>query len=129
MGSEDVKSFIAGAVAWTLAIPAVKIAGKATADREVVKAGNGLRNKVFALIFGVALAATTTPVLSSIFGWNTPSERVRGVAISLGTAQTIDGLVHIFYPDFYSKNREISVACAGNIFLGAGLLGIFSAFV
>ena len=50
------------------------------------------------------------------------------IALALGAAQTIDGLVHMFMPDFYSADRETSVGCAANIFYGAGLLGIFSAY-
>ena len=47
---------------------------------------------------------------------------------ALGTAQIIDGLVHLFYPSFYHDNPAIGLGCAGNIFYGAGLLGIFSAY-
>jgi hypothetical protein len=53
---------------------------------------------------------------------------VRGVALALGVAQVTDGLMHMFYPSFYSSDRDVGIACASNIFLGAGLLGIFSAY-
>lgn len=80
------------------------------------------------IAFGVGLAAVTTPVLGYLLGWRTREERVRGIAIALGTAQTIDGLVHFFYPTLYAADPRVGIGAAGNIFLGAGLLGIFSAY-
>jgi hypothetical protein len=47
---------------------------------------------------------------------------------ALGTAQVIDGLCHLFYPSFYHNDATVGLACAGNIFYGAGLLGILSAY-
>jgi hypothetical protein len=43
-----------------------------------------------------------------------------GVGIAYGTTP--------FLPTFYTKSYEEGIGCAGNIFLGAGLLGIFSAY-
>jgi len=64
-----------------------------------------------------------------ILGWKTQPERVRGIALALGTAQVLDGLVHFFKPNFYSSDHEESLASAGNIFFGAGMLGILSAYM
>jgi hypothetical protein len=64
-----------------------------------------------------------------IMGWKTPHERARGVALAIGAAQVTDGLMHLFTPDFYSADRNVGLACAGNIFYGAGLLGIFQAYM
>jgi len=125
MNTDDLKSLGIGAIAWSLAVPAVKFAGDAVAKEK----GSGNTAKIGAVVFGACLAASTTPLLSYIMGWKTPHSRVRGIALALGAAQTIDGLVHLFMPDFYSTDRNTSVACAGNIFYGAGLLGIFSAYM
>ena len=119
---DDIKTMVLGAIGWTVAIPAVKIAGSAVAT----PSSNG--NKIMAVLVGIGIAASTTPILSFVRGWKTPTEKVRGVALALGTAQVIDGLVHIFMPNFYDQNLNVSVGCAGNIFFGAGLLGIFSAY-
>jgi hypothetical protein len=145
---QDLAIVVIGAVAWTLAIVPVQLAGKACAGDDSVaknddnKGGKLIKtssssssssslafNKGVCLVIGVALAAVTTPVLSSVCGWHTPHERVRGVAIALGTAQTMDGIMHIYHPTFYSKNPNVAIAGAGNIFLGAGLLGILSAYM
>jgi hypothetical protein len=122
MNSEDVSSMIAGAVAWTMAIVPVATVGK------VVHAG-GTGTKVLALILGTGIAAGTTPLLAYVMNWKTQYARVRGIALALGTAQTIDGLVHLFLPHFYNKDHAIGVMCSANIFFGAGLLGIFSAYM
>ncbi len=105
-----------------MAIPVVKLVGPLTAGNSPIQ------NKVGALILGAGIAAVTTPILSSILGWKTRLERVRGIALALGAAQTLDGLVHLFHPTFYSANAAEGLSCAGNIFLGAGLLGIMSAY-
>ena len=42
---------------------------------------------------------------------------------------TIDGLVHIYNRTFYSRNTNVAVACAGNIILGAGLVGLLNAYM
>jgi hypothetical protein len=77
---------------------------------------------------GVGIAYGTTPLLSCLMGWKTSERKVRGIALALGTACVLDGLVHIFLPTFYSKSYEEGIGCAGNIFLVAGLTGIFSAY-
>ncbi|CAB9516179.1 expressed unknown protein [Seminavis robusta] len=117
----DLTTMAAGATAWAMAIPAVKIAGNGVATGSDT-------NKGLALLVGIGIAYATTPLLSLVLGWKTASEKVRGVALALGTAQTIDGLVHLFYPSFYHENPTVGLGCAGNIFYGAGLLGIFSAY-
>jgi type IV secretory pathway VirB2 component (pilin) len=118
---DDITTMIAGAAAWMCAIPAVQVAG-----RSVAKGGTG--TKVGAVVAGVIIAYGTTPLLSYLFGWKTAHQKVRGIALALGTAQVIDGLVHIFQPSFYSNGHQEGIGCAGNIFLGAGLLGIFSTY-
>lgn len=122
MNSDDLSSMVAGAVAWTMAIVPVATAGK------VVHAG-GTGTKVLALILGAGIAAGTTPLLAYVMKWKTQYARVRGIAIALGTAQTIDGFVHLFLPHFYNENHSIGIMCSANIFFGAGLLGIFSAYM
>jgi ethanolamine transporter EutH len=147
MDSKDLKTIIAGAIAWTIAIPAVKIAGQAittvsTATTPIKKdedssstvkdktdlKKNLLVKKTAAVILGFGIAALTSKLLPQIMDWKTQYEKVRGIALALGTAQTIDGLVHIFYPAFYATSPSVSLGCAANIFLGAGLLGLFSAY-
>jgi ethanolamine transporter EutH len=128
MNWKDLKIIAAGALGWTIAIPAVQIAGQGVAVTALESSDNKMGAKVIAVVVGVGIAAATTKLLSTVMGWTTQYERVRGVALALGTAQTIDGLVHIFYPTFYSKDPAVSVGCAGNIFLGAGLLGLFSGY-
>ena len=113
---------LAGAAAWTVAIVPVSIAGK------IVHAG-GTDTKFLALVFGTGIAAGTTPFLAYLLNWKTQYARVRGIAIALGTAQTIDGLVHLFLPHFYNEDHSIGIMCSANIFFGAGFLGIFSAFM
>lgn len=120
MERNDALAVVAGAGAWAAVIPIVKLAGTVT-----VKGGLG---KGLIIAFGFVLSATTTPLLSYVFGWKTREVRTRRIALALGTAQCIDGLVHLFNPTFYSANGDAALASAGNIFLGAGLLGIFSAY-
>lgn len=124
MDTNDMKALGMGALAWSLAVPAVKIAGTACIENSTTTT-----NQYICLVFGAGLAAVTTPLLSQLLGWSTPHERVRGIALALGVAQTIDGLVHLFRPDFYANDPRTGLACAGNIFYGAGLLGIFSAYM
>jgi hypothetical protein len=88
----------------------------------------GSTGQVVALVVGAGIAAATTPLLSSIMGWQTRQQRVRGIALALGVAQTIDGLAHFFHPTIYAANPTVGLACAGNIFYGAGLLGILSVY-
>ena len=117
----DVKTLAVGAAAWSMAIYPVKIAGHGVAT-------GGTNHKALAVVVGVGIAYATTPLLSALMGWKTQYARVRGIALALGAAQVIDGLVYIFMPTFYSDNDKVGLGCAGNIFFGAGLLGIFSAF-
>jgi hypothetical protein len=117
----DATTFALGAVAWAAAIPAVQWAGPLVAN-------GGTTGKIIALVVGTAIAASTTPLLARLMGWRTSQERVRGIALALGVAQVLDGLLHFFNPEFYATNHAVGLAAAGNIFLGAGLLGIFSAY-
>ncbi len=120
--AEDLKSAVAGAAAWALAIVPVKLVGAATT------ASSPVTNKLLALALGAGISAATTPLLSAVLGWKTSNDKVRGVAIALGVAQTLDGVVHIFAPNFYSDDPAVALAGAGNVFYGAGILGILSAF-
>ena len=121
MNAMDAKSFAAGFAAWAAAIPIVKVAGEYTAD--------GATGKLLMMgSVGLGIAFATTPLLSAILGWRTREQRVRGIAIALGVAQTIDGVVHLLYPSFYSSNPSVALSAAGHIFFGAGALGILSAF-
>lgn len=86
MEPSDVNAMIAGSVAWAVAVPAVMWVGPLTAE-------GGNTGKAVALVVGVGIAAATTPLVSSIMGWQTREQRVRGIALALGTAQTIDGIV------------------------------------
>lgn len=122
MNADDMKTMLAGAAAWTAAIVPVSMVGK------IVSTG-GTGAKVVALIVGAGISAGTTPLLASLMNWKTQYARVRGIAIALGTAQTIDGLVHLFLPHFYNQDHSIGIMCSANIFFGAGLLGIFSAYM
>lgn len=121
MDNGDLKALVAGAVAWLLVIPAVKLAGSVVAE-------GGVGTKLGMVAVGAGISVTTTPILSRLLGWTTRADRVRGIALALGAAQTIDGLVHFFAPDFYASDPRVGLASAGNIFLGAGLLGIFSVY-
>lgn len=123
---DDFKSLVAGVVAWVLAVPPVTVVGHAVVA--INDEQDKTANKIGALVVGVVVAGATTPLLSYVMGWKTPSQKVRGVALALGAAQTLDGLVHIFYPAFYAADPTVGLGCAGNIFWGAGLLGIFSAY-
>eukprot|EP00750_Incisomonas_marina_P026512 INCI5917.6.p1 GENE.INCI5917.6~~INCI5917.6.p1 ORF type:complete len:124 (-),score=24.20 INCI5917.6:173-544(-) len=122
MDGRDAKALVVGVAAWTAAIPAVILAGRVTTPEASVT------GKVIAVGFGVGLAAVTTPLLSYFCGWETRPQRVRGIALALGAAQTIDGVVHLAYPEFYSKVPAEAIASAGNVFFGAGLLGILSVY-
>jgi hypothetical protein len=117
----DVVSLLTGAGAWAVAIPLVKYAADACAN-------GGTDTKVLFLGIGVGIAWVTTPLLSSILGWRTRQARIRGIALALGMAQTLDGVVHLLYPNFYSASSSAAIAGAGNIFWGAGLLGILSVY-
>ena len=123
LSTDDMFTMALGAGAWAVAIPAVKIAGTSVANEPT---GENT-TKVLACVVGVGIAYITTPLLSYIRNWKTSNEKVRGIALALGTAQVVDGLCHMFYPTFYTNDPSTGLACAGNIFYGAGLLGIFSA--
>lgn len=124
MDVQDAKTIVAGAAVWRIAIPIVKIAGKAVADNK--SAFSAKKVAVWGLIAGIS--SVTTPLFAAVLGWQTPNEKVRGIALALGTAQTLDGLVHTFWPSFYNPEHGPAVASAGSIFTAAGLLGIFSAY-
>lgn len=115
----DFLTMAAGALAWGCAIPAVKFAGKSVANRG---------HTPIALVAGLSIAYGTTPLMAYVLNWGTSEHKVRGIALALGTAQVLDGLMHIFLPTFYSKNHNEGIASAGSIFFAAGLLGIFSAY-
>ena len=119
MDRTDVKSIGVGVLAWAAAVPVVFLAGPV-----VAKGGTG--TKLGMLGVGLGIAVATTPLLSYLLGWNSRSDRVRGIALALGTAQVIDGLIFFFRPDFYSPDKGVALAAAGNIFFGAGALGILS---
>ena len=61
-----------------------------------------------------------------MLGWKTSEEKTRGIALALGTAQILDGIVHLTYPNVYSDDQTEAIASAGNIFLVAGMLGVLS---
>ena len=130
MTVNDLKIMAAGAGAWAAAVPAVKIAGNAIVGSDsTAGSDNDLTvAKTGAVVVGVLIAVGTSKFLPYIMDWKTPYEKVRGIALALGTAQTIDGLVHIFCPTFYATSPAVSVGCAANIFFGAGLLGLLSAY-
>jgi type IV secretory pathway VirB2 component (pilin) len=118
----DLITLAAGGAAWTLAIVPVKSVGAFCAN------GDGPANKMLAMILGVGIAYYATPILSFVLGWTTPYQKVRGVALALGAAQLTDGVTHMWFPTFYNSDHEVGILCASNIFYGAGLLGIFSAY-
>lgn len=66
-----------GAVAWAMAIQPVKLVGRAVASERSDK----YANKGMALVVGLGIAYSTTPLLSKLLGWKTPSEKVRGIAL------------------------------------------------
>ena len=73
----DIQTLVLGAAAWCMAIPAVKIAGNGVASEPSDK----FMNKSLAVAVGVGIAYSTTPLLSWIMGWETPNEKVRGIAL------------------------------------------------
>ena len=122
MNQRDMMAIVVGGAAWGAAIPAVILAGRYTTI------SSSTTNKIIAVGLGAGIAYITTPALSYLCGWESRAERVRGIALALGTAQTLDGLIHLAHPGFYSNLPSEAIACAANIFLGAGLLGIFSVY-
>eukprot|EP01033_Poteriospumella_lacustris_P009941 gene9941-7116_t len=121
MNTQDLTSLGAGVAIWASVIPVVKYAGQVCVDK-------GNTGKNLFLLIGVGIAAVTTPAMSYLMGWKTREAKIRGIALALGTAQTLDGVVHMLYPHFYSTIPSVALAAAGNIFWGAGLLGIFSVY-
>jgi hypothetical protein len=117
----DILAMVGGAVGWTAAILPVKWLG-------ALVASGGASVDMLAVVLGVLIAVATTPLVSFLMGWKTREARIRGVALALGMAQTIDAVVHLFFPTFYSSNPQVALACAGNILFGAGLLGIFCVY-
>jgi hypothetical protein len=118
--ARDSVSLAAGAAAWAAAVPLVRAVGP-------VVANGGARTRGGVLLLALAIGAGTTPLLARLLGWKSSAERVRGVALALGAAQTLDGVVHLFAPTFYSAKHSEALGAAGSIFSAAGLLGIFSA--
>jgi hypothetical protein len=120
--SSDLITIATGVAGWSLAIVPVKSVGAFCGG------GDGPANKIFAMTLGVGIAYCTTPILSFVLGWTTPYQKVRGVALALGAAQVTDGVMQMWFPTFYNSDHGIGILCASNIFYGAGLLGIFSAY-
>ena len=121
MHAADLKALAAGAAAWAAAVPIVKLVGPTVASgKPAAKAG--------ILLLCLGISAATTPLLARVLGWRSPSERVRGIALALGMAQCVDGLVHFVAPTFYSNDAHAALGSAGAVFFAAGTLGIFSAF-
>lgn len=117
----DGRALVAGAAAWAAAAPLVRAVGPVVArGSPAAKAG------VLALAAGISVL--TTPLLARLLGWRTPPERVRGVALALGVAQCIDGLVHFYWPRFYSADAAAALGSSGAVFAAAGVLGICSAY-
>lgn len=119
--SSDLLTLAAGAGAWSLAIVPVKWVGTFCAQ------GAGPTNKILAMTAVTILAYITTPLMSMLFGWKTPHQKVRGIALALGAAQVTDGIMQLWFPTFYNNDHRVGILSASNIFLGAGLTGIFSA--
>ena len=121
MAANDAVALAAGAAAWALAVPVVKLVGPAVAT-------GGPRARIATVLLALGISAVTTPLLSRLLGWTRREQRVRGIALALGAAQTIDGAIHIFSPSFYSTNGAAALGSAGAIFSAAGFLGILSVY-
>jgi hypothetical protein len=124
ISSFDSKALLVGGIAWVCVIPLVRGIGRYTAART----SNRDTRKAIGMGAGVIVAAVTTPLISAMLGWETREEKTRGIALGLGVPQLIDGVVHILFPNFYDKDDQIAIQCAGHIFWGAGLLGILSCY-
>jgi hypothetical protein len=120
--SSDIITLAAGVGAWGIAILPVKAVGDFCAKSD------GPANKIVAMGLGVGIAYFTTPLMSYFLGWTTPYQKVRGIALALGAAQVTDGIVQMWFPTFYHRDHHVAILSASNIFYGAGLLGIFSAY-
>jgi hypothetical protein len=121
MQSGDARALIAGAAGWAAAAPLVRAVGPVVADGSPAA-------KAVVLALAAGISALTTPLLARLLGWRSAHERVRGIALALGAAQCIDGLVHFYWPGFYSANPRVALGASGSVFAAAGLLGIFSAY-
>lgn len=117
----DLIAIGAGVVVWGAVIPLVRVVARAS-----VSPSPAVATGLLGLHVGIAYA--TTPILSSLLRWNTPADKVRGIALALGTANALDGVAHLVWPTLYSGDAKEQVAAAGNVFLAAGLLGVFSAY-
>lgn len=119
---EDVSAIVAGAAVWALAIPLVRYAGP------IITGSGGARIGMLAVC--AVIAAVTTPAMATVLGWRSRAQRIRGVALALGAAQTIDGLVFAFYPALYvaASNTEVLRGVGSGIMFTAGLTGIASAY-
>ena len=117
----DLVAIGAGIVVWGAVIPLVRAVARAS-----VSPSPAVTTGLLGLHVGIAYA--TTPILSSLLKWNTPTDKVRGIALALGTANALDGVAHLVWPTLYSGDAKEQVAAAGNVFLAAGLLGVFSAY-
>eukprot|EP01126_Amoeba_proteus_P043674 TRINITY_DN4807_c0_g2_i1.p1 TRINITY_DN4807_c0_g2~~TRINITY_DN4807_c0_g2_i1.p1 ORF type:complete len:123 (+),score=21.83 TRINITY_DN4807_c0_g2_i1:51-419(+) len=122
MDKKDVIAIAAGVGIWATAIPLVKFFGNYW-NR------GGFAEKAVTLGAGVLISAVTTPILGYALQWQTQADRTRGIAVGLGAAQVLDGLVHLYHPRFYSDDQNTRIYCAGSIFFVAGLTGILSAFM
>lgn len=78
LSSNDLITMAVGASAWVLVIPAVRIAGRGVATGESMEKG-------LALLVGIGISYSTTPLLSKLLGWRTSNQKVRGVALVSGT--------------------------------------------
>lgn len=121
MFSNDATSAGFGVLGWAVAVPVVRLAGE-------ISKSHGDSAKWGVLGLGFSISLFTTPLGGSLLGWKTQDSRIRGIAIALGTAQMIDGVVHMFYPDFYSADPTEARASSAAIFFGAGCLGVLSCF-
>jgi hypothetical protein len=124
ISSFDAKALLAGGIAWVCVIPIVRGVGRYTGAQTN---DQGTR-KAIGMGAGVIVAAATTPFVGAVLGWETSEEKTRGIALALGVPQVIDGVVHLLFPNFYDKDDQVALQCAGHIFLGAGLLGILSCY-
>jgi hypothetical protein len=124
ISSFDAKALLIGGIGWVGVIPLVRGIGRYTAART----NNQDTRKAIGMGAGVIIAAVTTPLISSVLGWETTEEKTRGIALGLGVAQLTDGVVHLLFPSFYDKDDQTAIQCAGHIFWGAGLVGILSCY-
>lgn len=120
MDGDDLKTMAADPSTCTDVTMPVSTLGKLESDGETA-------TKLLAFIVGIVIAAGTTSLLPYLTNWKSQYVCFRGIAIALGSAQTIDGLMHLFPPHFYGEDHYIM--CSASIFFGAGLLGIFITYI